>query len=200
MKLGRPDLAKVQLSLWAAVVMLAAGIVAVYLAHTSRATALLAREGAVAERNEAEGKLRQVREEEAEIRQKSIVFKALEARGTIGEEQRLEWVELLKELQGRHRLADLQYEILPQRQLEGNPAGEFSFYASLMKLQIKLVHEEDLTRLIGDLRQEARALIRVRNCNLALLPPESEERSKGSAHLSADCEIDWVTLRDAAAR
>lgn len=180
--------------------MLAVGVVTVYLAHTSRAAALSAREGAIAERKEAESKLRQVREEEAEIRQKSTVFKSLEARGTIGEEQRLEWVELLKELHGRHRLPDLQYEILPQRQLEGNPTGDFSFYASLMKLQVKLVHEEDLTRLIGDLRKEARALIRVRNCNLALLPPESEERSKASAHLSADCEIDWVTLRDAAAR
>ncbi len=200
MKFARADFARIQLSLWAAVLMLAAGIGAVFVSHTSRAAAQLARETAIAERNETEGKLKQVRDEEAEIRQKSIVFKALEARGTIGEEQRLEWVELLKDLRSRYHLADLQYEILPQRQLEANPTGGFFFYASPMKLQAKLVHEEDLTRLIGDLRQEARALIRVRNCDLALLPAEAEERSSGAANLSADCEIDWVTLRHAAAK
>jgi len=200
MKLGRADFPKLRFSLMAAALMLAAGTVAVYLSHTNREAAQAARDAAIAERNEAEGKLQQVRQEEADIRQRSLVFKALEARGVIGDEQRLEWVELLKDLRGKYRLADLQYEIMPQRQLEGNPAGGFIFYASPMKLHAKLLHEEDLTRLIGDLRRDARALIRVRICNLARLSAETEERSKGLANLSADCEIDWLTLRDSAAR
>ncbi|MDS4016263.1 MAG: hypothetical protein RKP46_18185 [Candidatus Accumulibacter sp.] len=200
MKLGRADFPKLRFSLMAAALMLAAGTVAVYLSHTNREAAQAARDAAIAERNEAEGKLQQVRQEEADIRQRSLVFKALEARGVIGDEQRLEWVELLKDLRGKYRLADLQYEIMPQRQLEGNPAGGFIFYASSMKLHAKLLHEEDLTRLIGDLRRDARALIRVRICNLARLSAETEERSKGLANLSADCEIDWLTLRDSAAR
>ncbi len=200
MKLGRADFPKVRFSLLVAVLMLAAGVVAVYVSHTNREAAQAARDGTIAERNEAASKLQQVRQEEADIRQRSLVFKALEARGTIGEEQRLEWVELLKDLRGKYHLADLEYEIMPQRQLEGNPTGGFVFYASLMKLHAKLLHEEDLTRLIGDLRKDARALIRVRICNLTLLPVETEERSKGLANLSADCEIDWLTLRDSVAR
>ena len=92
------------------------------------------------------------------------MYKRQQERGIIGPEQRLEWVELLKEIRDKRRLIDLQYEIAPQRLLDGNPTGRYAFHSSAMKLQLRLLHEEDLTRLIGDLRSQAKALIRVRSC------------------------------------
>jgi len=105
-------------------------------------------------------------------------------------------VELLKEIRDHHRLIDLRYEIAPQRQLDGQPSNDFTFYASAMKLQLKLLHEEDLTRLLDDLRQQAKALIRVKSCRIERLETTGEERGGGRANLQADCEIDWLTLRD----
>jgi len=199
MKFASEDFPKIQVSLLAAALMIAVGAVAVSFSLNLTKTAQLARTAATAERNEFESKLKQVRDEENEIKQKSALFSELQARGVIGEEQRLEWVELLKDIRDKRRLLDLQYEISPQRPLDANPGSGFAFYASTMKLQLKLLHEEDLTRLLDDLRSQARALIQVRSCNVTRLPHGGAE--PGSlAQLQADCQIDWVTLHEAAAR
>ena len=115
----------------------------------------------------------------------------------IGEEQRLDWVELLEEIRDKRRLLDLRYDIAPQRPLDADASGDFVFSVSSMKVQMKLLHEEDLTRLLGDLRQQAKALIRVKGCNVERLPSALAERAGDWANLQADCDIDWLTLRRA---
>ena len=195
MKLSTADLPKLQLSLAAALLMIALGAASVYLALDLTRQAKVGQSTALKERNDVDGKLKRVRSEETEIKQKSAVFARLQARGMVGEEQRLEWVELLKTIRDRRRLLDLQYEIAPQRALDAAPGSAYAFYASTMKIQLKLLHEEDLTRLLDDLRQQARALIQVRNCNVSRLPRGSGD---GTAQLQADCQIDWITLRASA--
>ena len=195
MKLGTSDLPKLQWSLLATVLMAVIGATMVYFAFNATEVAERDRVAAQAERNEFDGKLKQVRNEEDEIKQKSAVFNALRTRGMIGEEQRLEWVELLKDIRDTRRLIDLQYEIAPQRRLDTDAAKGFAFYSSTMRLQLKLLHEEDLTRLIDDLRERARALIQVKSCDISRL---SQGAGDGSpiAQLQADCRIDWITLRE----
>jgi len=194
MKLASADLPKLQLSLLAALLMIALGAAGIYLTLNSTRVARLELAAAQKESDDIEGKLKRVRREEAEIKLKSTVFNALKARGVIGEEQRLDWVDLLRSIRDRHRLIDLRYEIAPQRPLDAAPGSAFAFYASTMKVELKLLHEEDLTRLLDDLRQQARALILVRHCAVSRLPRGGE----GSAHLQAECQIDWITLRQAA--
>ena len=76
---------------------------AVYFALDATTVATRQRQAAQAERDDAERKLQRVRLEESDIRQKSLVFNQLQARGVIGDEHRLEWVELLKAIrQQRH--------------------------------------------------------------------------------------------------
>lgn len=197
MKFARADFRKLQPSTFVAVLMFAVGAAAVYVSYNAGQTAEKARQVVSAQRQEADLKLQQVRDEESEVKQKSIVFKQLQERGIIGEEQRLEWVELLKDIRDQRRLIDLSYDISPQRLLDGGPVGDFAFHASSMKLELKLLHEEDLTRLLRDLQQQAKALIRVNSCKVERLPPTADERADSRANLLADCEIDWLTLRDA---
>ena len=195
MKLGTSDLPKLQWSLLATVLMMIVGAAMVYFAFNATEAAKRDRTAAQTERNEFDGKLKQVRDEEDEIKQKSVVFNALQTRGMIGEEQRLEWVELLKDIRDTRRLIDLQYEIAPQRRLDTDAAKGFAFYSSTMHLQLKLLHEEDLTRLIDDLRERARALIQVKSCDVSRLPQGATDGST-IAQLQADCRIDWITLRE----
>ena len=195
MKLGRADLRKLQPGILLVVLAVAVGVAAVYLANQAKADAQKARLVVRTQLQEADGKLKQVRQEETEVKQKSIVFNKLAERGIIGDEQRLDWVELLKEIRDKHRLIDLQYEISPQRMLD-KPGDDFSFFVSAMKVQLKLLHEEDLLRLLDALRSQAKALVRVRSCQVERLPATGDDRSGGRAHLLADCEIDWLTLRD----
>jgi hypothetical protein len=197
MKFGKADFQKTQISIAAAVLMCAAGAAAVVVAMERTKTAKIAQTAISKDRNEFESKLNQVRNEENEIKQKSQQFNNLEVRGVIGEEQRLDWVELVKDIRDKRRLTDLQYEISPQRPLDANQGSGLNFYASAMKLQVKLLHEEDLTRLLDDLRSQAKALILVKSCNVSRLPRVAGERSASPAHLQADCLIDWITLREA---
>ena len=92
-------------------------------------------------------------------------------------------------------MIDLQYEIAPPRRLDADAAKGFAFYSSTMQLQLKLLHEEDLTRLIDDLRERARALIQVKHCAVSRLPQGAGDGSP-IAQLQADCGIDWITLRE----
>ncbi|HRF11215.1 MAG: hypothetical protein AW09_003738 [Candidatus Accumulibacter phosphatis] len=196
MKIDLTDLRKLQASILASVAMFAAALAVLYVSQHTLDSEQLARLVATAQREEADGKLKRVRDEESEIRQKSILFNKLQERGMIGEEQRLDWVELLKDIRDKRRLLDLQYEISPQRLLDSNSAGDFSFAVSTMKVQLKLLHEEDLTRLLGDLRSQAKALILIKACAVERLPANADERWGGRENLLANCEIDWLTLHE----
>lgn len=196
MKLATADLPKLQFSVLIAGLMIAVGIVSIYLTLDLSESAELAQRSAQAERNDIDGKLRRVRNEENEIRQKSALFSKLQKQGVIGDEQRLEWVELLKDIRDQRRLIDLHYEIAPQHRLTEATGDGFSFYSSTMKLQLKLLHEEDLTHLLNDLGQRAKALIQVKSCSIARLPHGFNHTGAASVQLQADCQIDWVTLRE----
>lgn len=95
--------------------MLALGATAVYSPPSAMQSNVRPRAPLQTAWKEFDGKLKQVRNEESEIKQKSAVFNTLQTRGMIGEEQRLEWIELLKDIRDTRRLIDLQYEIAPQR-------------------------------------------------------------------------------------
>jgi hypothetical protein len=192
MKFGASDLPRLRASLAAMLLMLALGVAAAVYARGRVAEARTALAAAQAARNEIDGKLRQVKSEEDEIRWKAAVFDRLAARGVIGEEERLEWIELINEIRDRCRLPEVHYEFAPRRALDG--AGASGLYASAMKLRARLLHEEDLIRLLGDLRERAPALIQVKRCELSRLPA-ADAGNPLRGLLQADCLIDWITLR-----
>jgi hypothetical protein len=196
MKLGWRDLPRLRVSLLVMALMLALGSVAIVFSRDRIKTAQSAFVAARSERNEFDGKLRRVRGEEDEIRWKATLFNRLQERGVIGEEQRLEWIELLKDVHDRRRLIEIRYEFAPQHALDSLDAQTetLGLYASTMKLQVRLLHGEDLTRLLDDLRQQARALIQVKRCDVARLPRTDADNALGL--LQADCLIDWITLRE----
>ncbi len=192
MKLATADLRELRASLAAALLMIALAAACVHLALAAARQAGAEQAAAQRQKDEIDGKLRQVRGEEAKIKEQSAVLARLQRRGAVGEEQRLAWVELLKTISERRRLPELRYEIAPQRALDALPGSAMAFYASAMKMHAKLLHEEDLTRLLGDLQQQAGPLIAIRSCQLSRL---ARTRGDVVAHLQADCLLDWITLR-----
>lgn len=135
MKLGTADFPKLQFSLLLAVLMIAIGAGAVYFSLNGSKSAKLRLMAAQNEQSDFAGKLFQrVRSEENEIKQKSAIFNDLRSRGVIGDEQRLEWVELLKEVRDQRKLIDLKYEIAPQRSLDAKQIDGYNFFSSEMEL------------------------------------------------------------------
>lgn len=196
MKFAAADLRKIQASLLAAVLAGIVSLTAVLLALEQEQSAQKSRSAASEALRERNGKLVQLGQDGGAIRQKLARFGELRQRGAIGEAQRLDWIELLNALRHKHGIT-LQYELAPQRELESKAAGVFSFHASTMKLQLGLLHEEDLLRILDDLRQQARALVLLRHCKLGRRH-EADDEPNGplGAQLQADCRIDWVMLRE----
>ena len=155
-------------------------------------------EEATALYQQTETRLRQVRTEEQEIKDKSALFLRLTRDGIIGEEKRLDWTELLRDIQHQLRLPQMRYEFAPQRPLEPGSSGEYAFYASLMRLHLDLVHEEDLLGFLAAVQARAKAMVAVRSCAVARIAEGAP--SHGSAQLSADCELDSITARGTGTR
>lgn len=200
MKLESRDFAKLRWHLLAAAIALIAAVVLVLWGISYDKSARQERNTAASRQNQIDSKLKQVRNEEQEIRSKASLFLQLQESGVLGAERRLDWSEMLTDLQRQMRLPAMEYEFAPQAALEGGPVGGYAFYKSTMKLRLHLIHEEDLLRLVSALETRANALVLVRACNLTRLPANAAERAGNLAQLKADCEIDWITARPQTAK
>lgn len=194
MKLTLADWRKLRLPLSLFIALSLGGMALAIVSHDRQQQALHGRAAAENVRAQAQGKLQQVREEESEIKVKAALFNNLAARGIVGEEQRLDWVELLRDIRSSRRLLDMEYEFSPQQPLNSGP-GPWNFYASTMRLQLQLLHEEDLLNVLADLRNTAKAQILVRSCEVSRQPHGPAAAPGLQANLKAQCLLDWVTLR-----
>jgi hypothetical protein len=193
MTFDRSDFARIQISLLAAIAMLVAGAGLVWLSTKQVDSAARAKAEVGSKLAEFERKLSQVRAEEREIKEKAAVFSNLRARGVIGEEQRLDWVELIKDVRDARKLLDVQYEFAPQQSLDKASVSGYAFKSSAMRLQMKLLHEGDLLNFINDLRAKAKAYVRVRGCNVTRIPRATNVEGD-FALLNAECELEWITI------
>lgn len=200
-KFSKDDFRRIQWGLLALVVfaLLGAGVVFSSLQMTK--TAKVAAKQVEVERGEIRNKLAQARTEEQEIRGKIARYQELIDRGYVTEEQRLDWIERIAQIRTARKLIDVQYELMPQRPVEtallpeGAAGGGYEFMSSTMKLQMQLLHEGDLLGFLADLRTSVRALIVVRQCTIERIRAAAAERGT-QAQLKADCDIDWITLRE----
>lgn len=152
---------------------------------------------AQAEYADSRNRLARAAEDEDEIRRASARYRALAARGEVGPERRSDWLASLEHSRVQRRLIGLEYEIAPQRPLEGAASpGQARFMASAMKLDMLLLHEQDLLGLLDDLRRAAGALVLVKQCVIERLP--GTPATAAQAQLRAHCELDFVTVQEGA--
>lgn len=189
MKFEARDFKKLSWQIAIAAGLIVAGGVIAYLSLMSAQRTEATHREAASRHTRIDNKLRQVRTEEEEIRKRTSLFLQMNERGILGEEKRLDWTEMLRDIQHSLHLPGMDYEFSPAKLLDGS--GDGRLYASTMKLRLQLVHEEDLLRFLARMQQEAKAMVLVRSCNVARIPPASTSL----AQLSADCEIDWITVQ-----
>jgi hypothetical protein len=156
----------------------------------------LAEKRARALQGETRAKLARVHEDEREIRAKIVRYQELVGTGRIAPERRLEWVETLRQIKESRKLLGLDYEIAPQRPLDEKAvdAGGYAFLASPMKLEMPLLHENDLLGLIADLKAQVPAIVSPRHCLIERATAGG--RQPLAATLKAQCEIDWISLQE----
>lgn len=74
-----------------------------------------------------------------------------------------------------------------------SPEEQVSLRRSLLKIQLPLLHEEDLTRFLFDFTSPARLLVNNR-CLITALPVSDDELLGVVPHQQAACDFHWYTL------
>ena len=201
MNLTREEWRKLALPLAAAVILLGAGLALIVSSGTTRASAQRQLAQAEDERKQNTERLARIAEEEREVSEKLDVYKQLKRLNILGEERRLEWADAITRIRTERELLDLSYRVERQKLLKSLPGkpGSVEFYASTMNVSLDLLHEEDLLRFLGDLRNSGNAYYVVKACNVQ----RTGQAATGTTitpRLRAQCEIDLVTVIDRGAK
>jgi hypothetical protein len=116
--------------------------------------------------------------------------------GIIGPEQRLNWVETLRHAAAMIKIPALRYKVgsrqayTPEFNLSTAP---YQIYTSTMKLNLGMLHENDLVRLLEELDKNAYGLYSVKECALKRIARRLEQGPQGQ-NVSAECTLLWFTL------
>jgi hypothetical protein len=201
MRFTTEELKKLALPALAALLLLGAGGGLIWGADVALKAALRQAALAQRERQLSTERLARIAEEEREVKEKINVYQRLKALHIIGEERRLEWADAVARIRAQRELLDVRYRVERQRLLLSAPGkpGNIDFFASTMRVDLALLHEEDLLRFLGDLRDSGNAYYAVRSCSMS----RTGNAGGGATlvpRLRADCNIDLITLIDRGAK
>jgi hypothetical protein len=184
-----------------ALLLIAAGAALIWWSDGALSAAKRTFAAAQQERRQNAERLSRIAEEEREVKANLAVYQQLKQLRVLGEERRLEWADAIARIRGERELLDLRYRVERQKLLSafpGKPAN-VEFYASPMRVDLALLHEEDLLRFLADLRASGNAYYSVKQCNLQ----RTGLATTGLAiapRLRADCLIELITIVDKGAK
>jgi hypothetical protein len=198
---SREELKKLALPLLAAVALLAAGAALIVSGGEALRSANARFAVAQAERRQNAERLARIAEEEREVSEKLDVYQRLKQLNILGEERRLEWADAINRIRVQRELLDLRYRVERQKLLVSAPGkpGNVDFFASTMRVDLELLHEEDLLRFLADLRDSGNAYYSVKKCTVSRTG-QAASGATMSPRLHAECDIDLVTILDRAAK
>lgn len=181
------------LTLLGAMVVSALGV---WLSYTRQQDALIIAASAQRTRDASASRYAQVENEKRDIRNFQQRYVELRQRGLVGEEQRLAWLDAIRQTQEQLQLPPLSYEIEPQQAVTLDAPidlGDYQLFGSRMHLHMELVHELDLFNFLQSLRE--RGYVAVQDCSIKRLGVVAG--TPGGSTLGADCTLNWITLNTA---
>lgn len=176
--------------LLAALALATAGIVWSQRERADAEAAVTAAEAALAA---ARNRQRQGQTEARLIEQHLDAYRALAARGFVGAENRLAWIEAVQLANRDAGLYGLTYTLSPRTAAPAELAAGLPLMQTRMTLKLPLLVETDLPRFIDAVRVRAPGIVRVERCELRHLIdplPPSPDRPE----LDAECELLWFTV------
>ncbi|MEW6120728.1 MAG: hypothetical protein AB1593_11640 [Pseudomonadota bacterium] len=120
-------------------------------------------------------------------------YQALAARGFIGSEARLAWIEAVQLANRDAGLYGFDYRLAPRVNERPQLARGLPLGHTAMTLTMPLLVETDLSRFVAALHARAPGLVRVRSCRLSQ-PGGTPTEAINTPRLQAECELQWFTI------
>lgn len=122
-------------------------------------------------------------------------YQTLVARGFVGAEDRLAWIEAAQLANREAGLYGLDYRLTPRTSslpalAKGLPLGQ-----TVMTLTMPLLVESDLSRFLTALMARAPGVVRIKRCRLSQLTDAPFE-AVNQPRLQAECELLWFTVAE----
>jgi len=125
-------------------------------------------------------------------------LKTYQEQGYIGEEHRVLWIDILREITAELKFPNMQYNISEQTkyQHKGNslPAEGFEIVNSVMQISVDLFHEGDLITLLKTLEKKSKGLFYIDQCSMRRSRIETSFKALES-NISAQCDLVWISLQ-----
>lgn len=146
----------------------------------------------------ARDKLHRSDTEKQLIQQYQGAYRALGARGVIGAENRLAWLESVQQANRDAQLYGLDYSLDPREVALvplslGQTNSSVTLRQTVMRIKMPILVEDDLTHFLDALQQRTQGLYRVRMCQIshaAAAPLQAINRPE----LEVECELLWYTV------
>lgn len=148
---------------------------------------------------EARSRLHKSGDEKDRILRYRATFLALRQHGLIGEEQRINWVDALRAASLQLKMFGVNYQIEAQQAYQSpavTDAGPYRLRQSVMKINMGLLHEEDLSRFMKALADLQAGFFILRECDLQRQGSARNETAGVQPHLNADCSLAWLSMID----
>lgn len=189
----RPPISALKTSITLLLVAVSLTAAGVFWSHSRDAQARAVLQDQQAALDAARARQQQGETEARLIAQHLDAYDALGARGFVGEESRLAWIEAVQLANRDARLYGLTYTLSPRTAAPAALAGGLPLKQTRMVVKMPLLVETDLPRFLDALHLRASGLFRVSQCRLAHItdvPPQPVNRPE----LDAECELLWFTV------
>ena len=200
MMLERADLKRLRIPLALALLLAGAGAAALVFSEARLAEAYQLKKDGHARIEAARIRLAKVSEEELDIRNNLAELRKFEERRMTGPEKRLEWIEAIAAIREKRRLFQVQYNLDPRRGVDypglaqEQSGARAVFMASRLKLELALLHEEDLLNFFSDLRTAGESFASLRSCSISRTETVFSGGGPMRPRLRASCVVDMITL------
>ena len=149
----------------------------------------------------AEQTLQRLNTEKKLIQQYRGAYQTLVARGFIGAENRLAWLEAVQQANRDARLYGLDYSLEPRAPVSASglasPSSQLAKVSLLgqtvMKLRMPVLVEDDLTHFLDALQQRTPSLFRIRACQITR-GVDTAPQPLNRPELEVECELLWFTV------
>ncbi len=124
-------------------------------------------------------------------------YKKYRKSGLLGPERRLSWVESLEAVNDVLQLPKLSYELDPQEEFKQPKlqiVNNIKVSSTPMKLEIELLHEEDLFVVFEGIQNNIDSLFTIDSCKITRLGKRDSVLSTQKANLRSSCLLRWITV------